>query len=79
MSGQKLTLLEFPKTTEELIQARIDGLLDVMCQTDQDFIPDIISMVISYIEENYEGEYIWQVELKLIEALLWWKEATDKE
>ena len=75
----KLTLLEFPKTPEELMHNRIAGLLDAMCATDEDFVPEIVYMLISYIEENYEGEYVWQAEMKLIEALLWWREAMSKE
>lgn len=75
----KLTLLEFPKTPDELVQNRIDSLLDAMCTTDNDFVPEVVYMLISYIEENYEGEYIWQAEMKLVEALLWWREAMSKE
>ena len=79
MSRQNLTLLEFPKTQDELVQNRINGLLDAMCTTDTDFVPDILTMLVSYIEENYEGEYIWQAELKLVEAAMWWREAVSKE
>jgi hypothetical protein len=75
----KLTLLEFPKTPDELVQNRIDGLLDAMCATDNDFVPEVVYMLISYIEENYEGEYIWQAEMKLVEALLWWREANARD
>ena len=78
MTGQKLTLLKFPKTPEELVQNRIDGLLDALCTTDQDFVPDVLSMLCAYIEENYEGEYVWQVELKLVEAAMWGKEAVTR-
>ena len=78
MSRQNLTLLKFPKTQEELVQNRIDGLLDALCSTDQDFVPDVLAMLIAYIEENYEGEYIWEAELKLVEAAMWWKEAVTK-
>ena len=76
MSRQNLTLLEFPKTQDELVQARIDGLLDAMCLTDSDFVPVVVNMLIAYIEENYEGDYIFQTELKLVEAVMWWREAT---
>lgn len=79
MSRQNLTLLEFPKTQEELIQNRIEGLLEAMCKSDLDFVPEVMTMLVSYIEANYEGEYIWQAELKLVEAAMWWREATNKE
>ena len=75
----KLTLLEFPKTPDELVQNRIDSLLDAMCATDNDFVPEVVYMLISYIEENYEGEYIYQAEMKLVEALLWWREANARD
>ena len=75
----KLTLLEFPKTQDEIVKKRIDSLLDAMCATDNDFVPEVVYMLISYIEENYEGEYVWQSEMKLVEALLWWREAMSKE
>ena len=75
----KLTVLEFPKTPDELTQNRIDSLLEAMCTTDNDFVPEVVYMLISYIEENYEGEYVWQAEMKLVEALLWWREAMSKE
>ena len=50
-----------------------------MCTTDTDFVPDVLTMLVAYIEENYEGEYIFQAELKLVEAAMWWREATSKE
>ena len=79
MSRQDLTLLKFPSTKDELIKARIYGLLCEMCDTDTDYVPEIIDMLVCYIEENFEGEYVWQVEIKLQEAKQWWKESMGEE
>ena len=58
MSRQNLTLLEFPKTQDELVQNRINGLLDAMCTTDTDFVPDVLTMLVSYIEENFNNFWV---------------------
>ena len=73
-----LTLLKFPHTTDDLINNRIDGLFELLSQTDQDHMPLILEALIWYIinSYDYEGEdYLYQVEIRLTEALWWWKKA----
>jgi len=78
MSRQKLTLLKFHNTPDEMIQNRIDGLLDALCTSDKDYLIDLIRMIVAYIEENYEGEYSELTQVKLIEAAMWWREASGE-
>ena len=78
----KLTLLKYPHTTDNMIDNRIDGLFDLMSKTEKDFIPELISALVWYITESYEFEgedYLFQVEIRLIEALYWYKKAMEIE
>ena len=78
MSGQKLTLLQFHNSPDDIVLNRIEGLLDALCMSDKDHLIDLIRMVVAYIEENYEGEYSELTQVKLIEAALWWREASGE-
>tara|TARA_B100000809_G_C14675086_1_gene364738 strand:+ start:127 stop:369 length:243 start_codon:yes stop_codon:yes gene_type:complete len=76
-----LTLLEYPHSTEEILDNRIEGLFDYMSKTDKDCIPDVLTALIWYIVNSYEYEgedYLYQVEVRLTEALCWWKKAMDE-
>ena len=78
MSGQKLTLLKFPHTTDELIEQRIEGLNKLICESGNDeHICRILEMVISHITLNFEGMYVDATIFKLMEAHHWWKECYD--
>tara|TARA_Y100000401_G_C8313347_1_gene221051 strand:- start:689 stop:967 length:279 start_codon:yes stop_codon:yes gene_type:complete len=75
MSGQKLTLLKFPHSTDEIIQERIASLDRLICEANSDcHVSTVIEMLIGHITLNYEGIYIDNMITRLIEAHGWWTE-----
>lgn len=79
MSGQKLQLIEFPHSEDELIKARINGLHLMLCKTSEEYVNDVIEMLIMYISDNFEGEYVETTIDKLIESHYWWMECNNPQ
>lgn len=78
MSGQKLRLLKFPNTTDDIISERIHSLNKLICESEDDaHVNAIIQMLIEHISSNFEGVYIEATVAKLIEAVAWWTECYD--
>ena len=80
MSGQKLTLLKFPHTTDEIISERIYSLSRLICEAnDERHINAVIEMLISHVTHNYEGVYVDNMVTRLIEAHGWWLECCSPD
>ena len=79
MSDEKyLQLLEFPQE-EDMIEARIWALHDLMLDTDRDYIPRVLEMLVSYIGDSYEGYCIDQCLTKISEGKLWWDAGSEDQ
>lgn len=75
MSGQKLRLLQFPHSTDDIIAERIHGLNKLICESGEDeHVTRLIEMLCAHISLNYEGLYVENTLSKLTEAAFWWQE-----
>ena len=80
MSGQKLSLLKFPHSTDDIISERISGLDKLISEAnDEKHVNAIIEMLIGHVSFNYEGVYVDNMITRLIEAHGWWLECCDPD
>ena len=56
---------------EELIRNKVDGLIDAMIDTDDEYTIYVLEQLASYLELNYDGDYINNALFKILEAKYW--------
>ncbi len=80
MNGKKFTLLKFPHSTDEIITERILGLEKLIGEAnDERHVNAVIEMLISHVSQNYEGVYIDNMIIKLVESHHWWLECYNPD
>ena len=78
MTRQNLTLLKFPHTTDEIISERIHSLNKLICESGDDaHVTAILEMLISYITNNYTGQFVDTTVARLLERAYWWTECYE--
>lgn len=75
----KFTLLKFPHTEKEIVRARIEALQWYLDNSDVEYFPEIIEMLIEHLDESYEGVNIDQCKFLLISCLAVYGETLPSE
>ena len=71
---KKLYILKAPQTTQELLHSRLNSVEDLMYQSGEDIIVDLLDVVYYYVESGYEGADIEIFLQKVKEAKIWYKQ-----
>ena len=71
---KKLYILKAPQTSLELLHSRLDSIEDLMYQTGEDIIVDLLDVVYYYVESGYEGADVEVFLQKVKEAKIWYKQ-----
>lgn len=74
--NNKFKLLALPQD-DDLIENRIWGIYDLMIQSNNDYVPQILQMLLEYIGDSYEGECIEQCLFRIQEGKYWWAEGRN--
>tara|TARA_Y100000114_G_scaffold35823_2_gene31367 strand:+ start:4214 stop:4468 length:255 start_codon:yes stop_codon:yes gene_type:complete len=66
-----MKVIKLFQSHDKLIKNKINGILDAMSSTDDEYATYLIDQLIEYIEINYDGLYIDNAVYKLLEAKFW--------
>ena len=59
------------QSKEELIRNKVDGLIDALIDTDDEYTIYVLEQLAAYLELNYDGAYIDNALSKILEAKFW--------
>ena len=76
---KKFTLLKFPHTEKEIVRARIENLRWFLDNSDIEYFPELVQMLIEHLDESYEGINIDQCKFLLISCLAVYAETLPSE
>ena len=74
--SDKFNLITLPPE-DDLIENRIWGIYDLMIQSNKDYVPQILQMLLEFIGDSYEGECIEQCLYRIQEGKYWWVEGRN--